>query len=227
MSLGILGRKVGMTRYFTEDGVNVPVTVIQAGPCVVTEVKTKDKHGYSAVQIGFEEVPAERATMPLIGHDAKAGVSARRFHQEIRLDEDSERELGSEITVADFEDDMFVDVVATSKGKGFQGVMKRHNFAGLEASHGVERKHRSPGSIGGGGTNLGTGPKLKKGKRMAGQMGAVRTTVRNLDVVKIIPEQNLLLLKGTVPGPNKGLVFVRSARRIGRKKQLKVSAAQK
>lgn len=226
--VALLGRKIGMTRYFTEDGVNIPVTVIQAGPCFVTQVKTKDADGYSAVQLAFDDVIPERSTMPIIGHDAKAGVSPKRHHRELRLEEDDPAyELGQELTVAVFDGVPFVDVIAQSKGKGFAGVMKRHNFKGLEASHGVERKHRSIGSIGGGGTNLGTGPKLKKGKRMAGHMGAHRVTVRNLDVVKTIPDKNLLLVKGTVPGANTGLLLVRSSIRLGRAKQRQASARAK
>ncbi|MBL1215925.1 MAG: 50S ribosomal protein L3 [Planctomycetes bacterium] len=226
----ILGRKVGMTRFFlSEDGKNVPVTVIQAGPCYVTEVKDADKHEYSAIQLAFEDIDPKRSTMQMIGHDAKAGLSPKRFHREVRLDagDEAEYEIGQAITVETFEGVMYVDVVGTSKGKGFQGVMKRHNFKGQLASHGVERKHRSAGSIGGGGINLGTGPKPKKGKRMAGHMGNATVTSRNLDVVKIIPEQNLLLIKGTVPGPNDGMVLIRTSKRLGKSKQLKVSTAKK
>lgn len=230
---GILGRKVGMTRFFREDGVNVPVTVISAGPCFITQIKNiESADGYNAIQIAYEDIKPGHSTLPNIGHDAKVGVSPKRHHRELRFDQGEEKEVanftvGQEITVSDFEDIIYVDVVATSKGKGFQGVMKRHNFKGLEASHGVERKHRSAGSIGGGGVNLGTGPKPKKGKRMAGHMGHVRVTVRNLDIMKIIPEKNLFLLKGTVPGANNGLVFVRTSKRPGKSKQLKVVAAAK
>jgi len=152
-----------------------------------------------------------------------------RKHVEFRVPEDqlSEYTLGQELTVSIFDKHAFVDVAGVSKGKGFQGVMKRHNFAGFEASHGVERKHRSGGSIGGGGTNLGTGPKLKKGKRMAGHMGAERITVRSLDVVKIIPEQNLMLVKGPIPGPNGQFVEVRTPERLYRPKARKQLAAAK
>ena len=163
MSKTLLGRKIGMSRYFLEDGTNIPVTVVEAGPCVVTQVKTEDTDGYNAVQIGFEDVRPGRATMPIIGHDAKAGTAPKRFHREVRLEEETELEPGQSLDVSVFEEVMFVDVVGTSKGKGFQGGMKRHNFKGLEASHGVKRRHRSPGSINGHATNLGTGPKLKKG----------------------------------------------------------------
>lgn len=222
MPAALLGRKIGMTRFYKEDGVNIPVTVIEAGPCVVTQVKTTERDGYAAVQLGFDDVKPRRSTMPLIGHDAKAGTDPKRFHQEVRLDDDKqadEFDLGQAVDVSAFEGVMYVDVVGTSKGKGFQGPMKRHNFSGLEASHGVERKHRSAGSIGGHATNLGTGPKPKKGKRMAGHMGDERVTVRSLDVVAIDPEKNILLVKGPVPGPNRGMVQIREAVRLNRSKQ--------
>ncbi|MCH2132399.1 MAG: 50S ribosomal protein L3 [Phycisphaerales bacterium] len=209
-----------MTRYFTEDGDNIPVTVIQAGPCVVTQVKTDETDGYSAVQLGFEDVAARRSTMPVIGHDHRAGTSPKRHHREYRTD-DIDVELGDTLTVECFEDVAFVDVSGRSKGKGFQGGMKRHNFAGLEASHGVKRRHRSVGSIGGHSANLGTGPKLKKGKRMPGHMGDENVTARSLPVVAIDSEKNLLLVKGSVPGPNNGCVFVCSAVRLNRKKSSK------
>ncbi|MBI69176.1 MAG: 50S ribosomal protein L3 [Phycisphaerae bacterium] len=219
MSKTLLGRKIGMSRYFLEDGTNIPVTVVEAGPCVVTQVKTEDTDGYNAVQIGFEDVRPGRATMPIIGHDAKAGTAPKRFHREVRLEEETELEAGQTLDVSVFEEVMFVDVVGTSKGKGFQGGMKRHNFKGLEASHGVKRRHRSPGSINGHATNLGTGPKLKKGKRMAGQMGNKQITCRSLPVINIDSERNLLLVKGAIPGPNNGMVLIREAKRLNRKKQ--------
>ncbi len=217
----LLGRKLGMTRYFTQDGNNVPVTVIQAGPCPVTQVKTTETDGYSAVQIAFDDVKPRRSTMPVIGHDAKAETGPKRFHREIRVEDDASAEafeLGQTVDVSQFEGVKYVDVSGTSKGKGFQGPMKRHNFAGLEASHGVERKHRSAGSIGGHATNLGTGPKLKKGKRMAGQMGNERVTTRSMDVISVDPERNLILVKGPVPGANNGLVYIREAKRLNRRK---------
>lgn len=221
MPAALLGRKLGMTRYFLDDGSNVPVTVIQAGPCVVTQVKTTGRDGYAAVQMGFEEIRPRRSTMPLIGHDAKAGTGPRRFHQELRLEGDEQAEefdLGQRLDASVFQGIRYVDVSGTSKGKGFAGPMKRHNFKGLEASHGVERKHRSAGSIGGHASNLGTGPKIKKGKRMAGQMGHHKVTCRSLDIITIDPERHLLLVKGPVPGPNRGLLFVREAKRLNRRK---------
>ncbi|MFG0274772.1 MAG: 50S ribosomal protein L3, partial [Phycisphaerales bacterium] len=212
MGLTLLGKKIGMTRVSDDAGTSVPVTVIEAGPCVVTQVRTPDRDGYSAVQIGFGEMKARNSTRPMIGHDAKAGVAPQRMHREFRVDEAdlANYEVGQTITVKDLEALAFVDVVGRSKGKGFQGVMKRHNFAGMEASHGVERKHRSAGSIAGHATNRGTGPKPKKGKRMAGHMGDERVTVRSLNIVRIIPEDNLVLVKGPVPGPNTGFVELRT-----------------
>ena len=221
MPAGLIGRKIGMTRYYTEEGKNVPVTVIEAGPCVVTQVKTPERDGYAAVQLGFGDIKPRNSTMPLIGHDAKAGAAPMRFHRELRLDSGADAEafeLGQIIDVTVLADAQYVDVTGTSKGKGFQGGMKRHNFKGLEASHGVKRQHRGPGSIGGHASNLGTGPKIKKGKRMSGRMGDERVTARSLDVVAIVPESNLILVKGPVPGPNQGQVFVRTASRLNRQK---------
>ena len=221
MPAALLGRKVGMTRYFTEDGRNIPVTVIEAGPCVVTQIKTTDTDGYAAVQLALEDVKPRRSTMPVIGHDAKAGTGPKRFHREVRLDSDEEAgdfQFGQRLDASVFADVKFVDVTGTSKGKGFQGQMKRHNFRGAGASHGVQRKHRSGGSIGGHATDLGTGPKLKKGKRMAGHMGHETVTVRSLDVVSIDPERHLVLVKGPVPGPSRGLLMIRSAKRLHKTK---------
>jgi len=216
MSFTLLGTKLGMTRRYTEDGRNVPVTVIRVEPNVVTQIRTPEKDGYAAVQIGYGEMKSRRATMARIGHDAKAGAAPLRRHREFHVSEEAlgEYQLGQELTVDRFASHAYVDVTATSKGKGFQGVMKRHNFAGLEASHGVERKHRSAGSISSHASNLGTGPKLKKGKRMAGQMGNERVTVRSLDVVHIDAERGLLLVKGPVPGHNKCVVEIRTPSRL-------------
>ncbi|MBT4524516.1 MAG: 50S ribosomal protein L3 [Phycisphaerae bacterium] len=218
MSKTLIGRKVGMSRYFLEDGTNIPVTIVQVGPCVVTQIKTEEGEGYNAIQLGYEDVRPGRSTMPIIGHDAKASTDPKRFHREARVEELGDLELGQSIDVSTFEDVMFVDVVATSKGKGFAGGMKRHNFKGLEASHGVKRAHRRPGSINGHATNLGTGPKPKKGKRMPGHMGNRQITCRSLPVISIDSEKNLLMLKGTVPGPNTGMILVREAKRLNRKK---------
>lgn len=215
MPKAILGKKIGMTRLYDDDGNNVPVTVIEAGPCFVSQVKTRETDGYDAIQMAFEDVKARNSTFQMIGHDAKAGLAPKRFHREVRLDEAevAEYEAGQEVKVEVFESVVFIDVTGVSKGKGFQGPMKRHGFAGQEASHGVERKHRSPGSIGGRSSNLGTG-KPKKGIRMGGHMGAENVTVRSLKVVGVDKDKNLLLVKGPVPGPKQGLIFIREAKRL-------------
>ncbi|MDP6693577.1 MAG: 50S ribosomal protein L3 [Phycisphaerales bacterium] len=219
MSKALLGKKVGMSRYFLEDGTNIPVTIVEVGPCVVTQIKTEETDGYDAVQIGYEDVKPSRATMPIIGHDAKAGTSPKRFHSECSVDTvEEDVELGQAITVSVFEDVKYVDIIGTSKGRGFQGGMKRHNFKGLEASHGVKRAHRRPGSINGHATNLGTGPKPKKGKRMPGRMGNKRITCRSLEIINIDIDRNLLVVKGAIPGPNQGMIVIREAKRLNRKK---------
>jgi len=210
MLTALLGRKLGMTQVYDAEGVLHPVTVVQAGPCRVLQVKTADNDGYDAVQIGLDDVKAHRATKPLIGHAAKAGARPQKFIREVRLDApDEEIEPGQTVTVEIFEDVQHVDVIGTSKGKGFAGVIKRHGFGGLGASHGVERKHRSAGSIASHAANAGKGPKLKKGKRMAGHMGAVRATTRNHRLMGMDTESNLLLIEGSAPGPNGGYVLVR------------------
>ena len=219
----LLGRKLGMTRVYTEDGVSVPVTVIEVGPCVVTQVKTSETDGYSAVQVGYGEVKARNSTIPMIAHDHKAGTTPKRHHVEFRAEEGA-FELGQEIGLDALEGQKFVDVIATSKGKGFAGVMKRHNFKGQLASHGVERKHRSPGSIGGHASEAGASGRIKKGKKMSGQLGNERVTVRNLDIVRVDADRNLILVKGPVPGPAKSVVQIRPSKRLNRSKQ-KLAAA--
>jgi large subunit ribosomal protein L3 len=211
MTPALIGRKVGMTRVYDEKGAVVPVTVVQAGPCAVTQVKTVQSDGYDAVQLGFDEVKAKLSTMPLIGHAAKAGVGPRRSFGEIRLKKPTDRKPGETIDVTIFADVKHVDVIGTSKGKGTAGVMKRHHFGGQPASHGTERKHRSPGSIASRATWRGQSGKPKKGVRMAGHMGMDRVTTRNHPLVKIDAEKNLLLIKGALPGPNGGLLFVRKS----------------
>jgi large subunit ribosomal protein L3 len=183
------------------------VTVVKAGPCVVTQVRSPETDGYSAVQIAFGAVDPRKVTKPQAGHFAKAGVTPRRHLVEIRTDDASEYVLGQEIGTETFEAGQKVDVVGTTKGKGFAGVMKRHGFHGLKASHGVQRKHRSPGSIGG----CATPGRVFKGMKMAGRMGGVRQTTQNLVVAGIDAERGLLLIKGAIPGPKGGLVFVRTA----------------
>jgi large subunit ribosomal protein L3 len=204
---GILGTKLGMTQVFDETGQVVPVTVVQAGPCVVTAVRTPDNDGYSAVQIGFGEINPRKVTKPVAGLFEKAGVTPRRYVAEIRTEGASEYTLGQELTAELFAVGQRVDVTGKSKGKGTAGVMKRHGFKGLEASHGTQRKHRSPGSIGA----CATPGHVFKGVRMAGRMGAERTTVQSLTVHAVDGEKNLILIKGAVPGPRGGLVVVRSA----------------
>lgn len=228
MPAAILGRKIGMTRFFMEDGSNIPVTVLEAGPCAVTQVKTSETDGYSAVQIAFEDIKPRRSTMAVIGHDAKAGVGPKREHRELRLENDKATEefaAGQELKVNVFDGVKYVDVIGTSKGKGTQGVMVRHHFKGMFASHGNERMHRHGGSIGSHATNRGWGPKPKKGKKMPGRMGNERVTMRNLDVISIDPDKNLILVKGPVPGPNQGVVFIRASIRLGRSKARKAAEA--
>ncbi len=220
MATTLIGRKVGMTRMFTPDGVNVPVTVLQVGPCFVSQIKTQETDGYSAIQMAFEDIKPRRSTMQVIGHDAKAGLAPKRVHRECLIEEDAagEYELGQELTVELFENIKFVDVTGTTKGKGYQGTMKRHNFKGQLASHGVERKHRSPGSIASHASNAGESGSIRKGKKMAGHMGSDTHTVRNLDVLGIDKDKNLLLVKGPVPGSKQGLVMVREAKRLWKRK---------
>ena len=215
MPAAILGKKIGMTRLYDDEGNNIPVTVIQAGPCFVSQLKTSETDGYEAVQIAYDDVKGRNSTYQLIGHDANAGLTPKRRHREVRLGEGeaASYELGQELNVEVFEGVKFVDVIGTSKGKGTAGVMKRYGFKGQLASHGVERKHRSPGSVSGRSSNLGTG-KPKKGIRMGGRMGNERVTVRSLPIVGIDKDKNLLLVKGPVPGANKGLLMIREAVRL-------------
>ena len=208
---GILGTKLGMTQIFTEDSRAVPVTVIQAGPCTVTQVKTKEKDGYEAVQLAFAEAGRRKVNKPMSGHFSGVGAKPARHLVELRTDGVSDFQPGQEIRVDIFQPGERADVVGVSKGKGYAGTMKRHGFAGLGGSHGTERKHRSPGSIGA----AATPSRVFKGTRMAGQMGNERVTVLNLQVVEADLERNLLLLKGAVPGPTGGLVMVRSSVKAG------------
>jgi large subunit ribosomal protein L3 len=210
MLAAILGRKIGMTQVYDPSGAVQPVTVIQAGPCSVLQVKTAQTDGYNAVQLGFEDIKAGRATKPQIGHADKANTSPKRFVREMRLaDAPADVQVGQMLTVESFGGVAFVDVTGTTKGKGFQGVMKRHHFAGQPQSHGTERKHRSPGSQSAHATNRGWGGNIKKGKRMSGHMGMVRCTSRNHKLVGIDKENHLLLIKGAVPGASGGFVFIK------------------
>jgi large subunit ribosomal protein L3 len=204
---GVLGEKLGMTQVFDENNRIVPVTVVQAGPCVVTQVRAADIDGYAAVQIAFGGIDPRKVNKPAGGHFAKAGVTPRRHLVELRTADASEYTLGQEITAEVFEAGQDVDIVAKSKGKGFAGVMKRHGFHGVGASHGAHRNHRKPGSIGG----CATPGRVFKGLRMAGRMGAVKTTTQNLTVHAVDADRGLLLIKGAIPGPKGGLVLVRTA----------------
>jgi large subunit ribosomal protein L3 len=204
---GILGEKLGMTQVWDAANRLVPVTVVKAGPCVVTQVRTPERDGYDAVQIGYGAVDPRKVNKPETGHFEKAGVPPRRYLIEIRTTDASEYQIGQEVTADVFEPGAVVDVIATSKGKGFSGVMKRHGFGGLGAGHGVQRKHRSPGSIGA----CATPARVFKGLRMAGRHGGVKTTTLNLKVHSVDADKGVLLIKGAVPGPTGGLVFVRTA----------------
>ncbi|MBN1505235.1 MAG: 50S ribosomal protein L3 [Sedimentisphaerales bacterium] len=213
----LLGKKVGMTRVYDEAGRLVPVTVIQAGPCTVTQVKTGKMDGYSAIQMGFEDSKSSRCTQPQVGHARKANTHPKRFVREWRLPDASgpKYNLGDSITVGVFAETKLVDVLGTSKGKGFAGPMKRHGFKGFPASHGTERKHRAPGSICAYAQNSGMGGALKKGKKMGGQMGNCRVTSKNHVLVAVDQENNLLVVKGTVPGPAGGYCVVKTAGSLG------------
>jgi large subunit ribosomal protein L3 len=204
---GLLGEKLGMTQVFDENNRIVPVTVVQAGPCVVTQVRAADVDGYAAVQIAYGAIDPRKVTKPSGGHFAKAGVTPRRHLVELRTDDAGDYTLGQEITAELFESGQIVDVVATSKGKGTAGVMKRHGFHGVSASHGSHRNHRKPGSIGG----ASTPGRVFKGIKMAGRMGAARTTTQNLTVHAVDTDNGLLLIKGAIPGPKGGIVLVRTA----------------
>jgi large subunit ribosomal protein L3 len=204
---GLLGEKLGMTQVWDENNALIPVTVVKAGPCVVTQVRTPDVDGYSAVQIAFGAVDPRRVTKPLAGHFEKAGVTPRRHLVELRTADASSYTIGQELTVETFSAGQTVDVVGTTKGKGFAGVMKRHGFHGLGASHGVQRKHRSPGSIGG----CATPGRVFKGIKMAGRMGHIRQTTMNLTVHAVDAERGLLLVKGALPGPKGSVVLVKTA----------------
>ena len=204
---GILGTKLGMTQVFDEENRVVPVTVVEAGPCVVTQVRTKDVDGYDAVQIAYGEIDPRKANKPQAGHFKKAGVTPRRHTVEIRTPDASSYEVGQEVGVDAFGDIEYVDVTGTSKGKGFAGAMKRHGFAGQGASHGNQAAHRRVGGIGA----CATPARVFKGKRMAGRMGNDRVTTQNLKIQKIDADSNLLLIKGAVPGVRGGLLVVKTA----------------
>jgi large subunit ribosomal protein L3 len=204
---GILGEKLGMTQVFDANNRMIPVTVVKAGPCVVTQIRTQEKDGYAAVQIAYGQIDPRKVTKPIAGHFAKAGVTPRRHVIELRTDATDGYEVGSEIELGIFAEGEAVDVTGTTKGKGTAGVMKRHGFHGVSSSHGSHRNHRKPGSIGG----CSTPGRVFKGMRMAGRMGVDKQTTQSLRVVRVDAERGLLLIEGAIPGPKGGLVLVRSA----------------
>ncbi|MDA8368819.1 MAG: 50S ribosomal protein L3 [Nocardiopsaceae bacterium] len=204
---GVLGEKLGMTQVFDDSGKIVPVTVLKAGPCVVTRVRTPDTDGYSAIQLGYGQINPRKVNKPLGDYMRKHELTPRRHYVEVRTSDATEYTLGQEVTAEAFEVGQKVDITGKSKGKGFAGAMKRHGFGGLSASHGTHRKHRAPGAIGG----AATPGRVFKGKRMPGRMGNVRKTIQNLTVHAVDAEKGLILVKGAVPGPNGGLVLVRTA----------------
>lgn len=213
----LLGKKVGMTQVYDDAGRLIPVTVIQVGPCTVTQVKTSEADGYNAVQLGFEDVKPSRRTEAQVGHARKAKTDPKRFVREWRLPAKVEApyKAGDSITVKVFEGIASVDVVGTSKGKGFAGPMKRYGFKGFPASHGTERKHRAPGSISSHAMNAGMGGGCKKGKRMGGHMGDAQVTSKNHKLMAIDEENNLLIVKGAIPGPAGGYCVVKKAKSLG------------
>jgi large subunit ribosomal protein L3 len=206
MMKNLIGRKMGMGQIFSEEGKAIPVTIIEAGPCLVTQIKTRDKEGYNAVQLGFEEVREDRLNKPRAGHLKSNGIKPLRHLSEVRVDEPGHYELGQEIKVDVFSIGDRADVSGISKGKGFAGVIKRHGFSGGPASHG-SHFHRAPGSVGA----CATPSKVFKGKKLPGRMGHEKVTVLSLEIVDIKPDRNLLLIKGAVPGPRGGLVHIREA----------------
>ena len=211
----LLGKKIGMTQVYDESGKLLPVTVIQAGPCTVIQVKVTETDGYNAIQLGFDDIKESRRKNSQIGHSKKAKTEPKRFVREMRLPNEAEPEykIGDSITVNVFAENEYVDVSGTSKGKGFAGVMKRHGFGGFPASHGTERKHRAPGSISSFASNAGHGGGPKRGKKMAGHMGNCKVTAKNHRLVAIDEKKNLLVVKGSVPGPAGGYCIVRSAKK--------------
>jgi large subunit ribosomal protein L3 len=203
---GLLGEKLGMTQVWDENNRVVPVTVVKAGPCVVTQVKNPEQDGYSSVQIAFGAIDPRKVNKPASGHFAKAGVTPRRHLVELRTDDASDYSVGQELAVDTFEAGQTIDVVGTTKGKGYAGVMKRHGFHGVSSSHGSHKNHRKPGSIGG----CATPGRVFKGMRMAGRMGSNKQTTQNLTIHAVDAENGIILIKGAVPGPKGGLVLVRT-----------------
>jgi large subunit ribosomal protein L3 len=212
MKVGLLGRKVGMTQIYQEDGTVVPVTVLECGPCTVLQIRTPERDGYNALQLGFSDKKRKSATQPERGHARKANAEPKKFVREIRQDVPVEGvALGQTLTVEVFNEIKSVDVVGTSKGRGFAGVIKRHGFRGLRATHGVKRMHRHPGSSG----PSADPSRTQKGIRKPGHHGVDRVTVRNLKVVRVDTQNNLLLIRGAVPGPNGGFLIIRQTNKVG------------
>jgi large subunit ribosomal protein L3 len=210
MIKGLLARKVGMTQCFTANGEIRPVTIIEAGPCRVVQKKTLEKDGYEAVQIGYLPRKSKRTTKPLQGHIKKAEVDPIRFLREVPAENIQEMELGQSIGVEIFSQGELVDVIGTSKGRGFTGVVKRHGFSGAPGSHGTHESFRGPGSIGA----AAYPSRVFKGKKLPGRMGGCRVTVKNLEIIRIIKERNTIVLKGSVPGPNGGLLLIKRLERV-------------
>ncbi len=206
MAIGLLGKKLGMSQVFTEEGHLIPVTVIEAGPCTITQKKTEEKDGYKAVQLGYQELKERNLNRPLKGHFKKHGLSPKKYLREFPINGEDTYQVGDEVTVNIFSEGQRVDVLAKSKGKGFTGVVKRWGFKGGPATHG-SRFHRAPGSMGAAADPA----RVFKGKKLPGRVGGERVTVQNLEVVRVDEKRNLLLVRGSVPGPNKGLVTVKSA----------------
>jgi len=205
--MGLIGRKLGMTQVFEENGKVIPVTVLEVGPCFVTQKKTRDSDGYSSIQIGYQSINEKKVTKPIAGHCKKAGLPPLKYMREIRMEESDAAQfnIGQEMNVSIFKEGDYIDVIGTSKGKGFQGVVRRHGFKGGPATRG-SMQHRKPGSIGGGNPQ-----RVIKGRKMAGHMGNERVTLQNLVVYRVMPEKNLMLVVGAVPGSGNSLVFVRHA----------------
>lgn len=205
----LLGKKLGMTALFTEDGKRIPVTVMEVGPCTIVQKKTDGSEGYSAIQVGFEDIEARKVNKPRTGHFSSKGVEPKRYLREIRIESsDAENyKVGDQLTVDLFKEGHFVDIAGTTKGRGFAGVMKRHNFSGKNATHGTHEAFRHGGSIG----PSAWPARVVKGIKMAGQYGNVRRTAQNLRIVRIVPEENLIMVKGGIPGPTGGLVIISTA----------------
>jgi large subunit ribosomal protein L3 len=210
MRVGLLGRKVGMTQIYKENGTVVPITVLECGPCTVLQVRTAERDGYHALQLGFDDKKRKKATQAARGHARKVSAEPKRYIREVRQDGPAEVSEGQTLTVELFTPITAVDVTGTSKGRGYAGVMKRHGFRGLRASHGVKRMHRHPGSSG----PSADPARTQKGIRKPGHMGQARVTVRNLEVVQVDPANNLLLIKGAVPGPNGGYLTIRQTNKV-------------